>query len=64
MVSLRYRRWRVDPKEDDAYRKERERAQATVVERSMNRRLGRLSKLPAGDLPAKADNSNYDPRKW
>lgn len=53
-----------DPEAVKAYERERELAQKRVIERSMNRRLGRFSRVDAADLPPRADNKNYDPRKW
>lgn len=55
---------RPDPEVDTGYVRERERAQARVVEQSMNRKLGRLSRLDASDLPVRAANSDYNPRRW
>lgn len=55
---------RPDPEVDTGYVRERQRAQERVIEQSMNRKLGRLSRLDVSDLPPRADNSNYNPRRW
>ena len=40
------------------------RASQDAIDRSTNKKLGRIMLLDAAELPAKSVRDNYDPRKW
>jgi len=51
------------PVEEKSYIRERERAAALKVERSLRRKQGLFDPLDVSDLPTQSSR-DFDPRKW